>query len=138
MPTPNVLFTRLGFWHVSDLPNDAQVRVLHHLTLCDGEPRLYLKIKGTLHSAALSNCDDAPGFVTRVQVENHLLFHKWVTEDQTETAKCREPVVAVYKITNKGREALVQVYARKEYEKLVEEEMPKRFESLRQSLGLQK
>ncbi len=135
MPNPNIFFENLGLWPKWKLPSEDALRVLQHLNYPDGEmkPRLYIQCNPNgSQSASLSHSDYALGWATRVAV---VTLDEFVEIDEEVTANCI-PSITAYRISEKGREAIVQSISRNDLRKLLMRVVPRILErNYRLTLG---
>lgn len=140
MPQPNVLFRDVGLCGRWELPSAPAEKVLRHL-IEPGEPRVYVVESsdvdecGSLrYTASVTNSESRHGFATRVPV-HHMVWDKLLELDPEATKRCRSNIRA-YRISDLGREALVQADAYRALEDLLKREIPKKLSQLRKRYGV--
>ena len=123
MPNPyKRLHVDVGLWSKSEIPTEAQYRILCHLAQ-EGEPRMYVQGGDSIGNGArvsLSNTAHEAGrevYCGIYQFLNgcHHDRRPWITLDREITATCAKSLRA-YKISKAGFEAIAQYRARNEYD----------------------
>ncbi|HEX8591344.1 MAG TPA: hypothetical protein VF696_01145 [Candidatus Paceibacterota bacterium] len=134
MPRPTFTLSQLGLWGTWELPTEPAVRVLTHL-MQPGEPRLFVQVTGEGRwRGSVTNSEDTAGWSTKI--DSYRYIQEGLLEVDPElTATCARSITA-YRITQKGREAVVQFHAHREYRDMLRREVPKLIEEQRRKYGV--
>jgi len=134
MPDPNSFFTRIGIWPRHEFPSKPALKVLEHLAW-PGNPRLYLYERADgIVEVSTSNSAHSPGSRTMID-PSQLIRSRFVELDQDRMRSARAHV-EIYRITNKGREALAQAAFRAEFERVLAQTVQAELRKHREIYGL--
>jgi hypothetical protein len=136
MRKPKKSLANFGLWSTADFPTEPAIKVLAHL-LQEGDPspRLYMQDTGKgSYRCSVSNSASVTGWSTKIDSLG-LLRAGLIEIDPEATRKCL-PSIKAYRISMRGREALVQVQAHDAYWKLLENKVPSILRELRSAYGV--